>query len=50
MYKDRRGLFVLGHFDMFEQYSKHRNHNSTVQDVCILTACRTISLVGSQSF
>ena len=26
---------VLGHFDMFGQYSKHPSHNSTVQDVCI---------------
>ena len=27
MYKDGRGLFVLVHFGMFEQYSKHPNHN-----------------------
>ena len=47
MYKDGRGLFVLGHFGMFGQYSKHPNHYSTVQDVCILTACRTNRLVGS---
>ena len=41
MYKDGRGLIVLGHFGTFGQYSKYPNHNSTVQDVCILTACRT---------
>ena len=26
---------VGGPFGMFVQYSKHPNHNSTVQDVCI---------------
>ena len=39
MYKDWRGLFLLSHFGMFGQYSKHSNHNSTVQDVCKLKAC-----------
>ena len=47
MYKDGRGLFVLGHFGMFGKYSEHPKHNSTVQDVCILTACRSGRLVGS---
>ena len=38
---------VLGHFGVFGQYSKHPNHNLTVQDVYILTACRTSRLAGS---
>ena len=38
---------VLGHFGMFGQYSKHPNHTSTVQDMCIQTACRTSRLAGS---
>ena len=41
---------VLDHIGLFGQYSKHPNHNSTVQDVSILTDLWVLNLFDLKVF